>query len=258
MINKNIVIPIIIFIFIIVVAIVLLIGIYHFNWFNRPENSYTKFASQIKFGKLDFTDVTEDITQLIDKEDIDKENEDIIEDDDRRDKKVSYEFKKKETIKKVNSKYLSVKTRGQTRFSSSYSSPKYSKGSNLPDQSFNSLGEYISEEEKQYRITLIKNLIIKTIVIDNLTKGNGISQEFFKVAYIEKMIPAKILEQIVESKEFRNLMPKKYLKKEIKTKGLAKGETVKFKSNDIKDILILWSLGRLTPIQKAWVVKAEE
>ena len=96
------------------------------------------------------------------------------------------------------------------------------------------------------------------MIIDKLTKGNGISQEFFKVEYIDKMIPAKVLEDVVESKEFRNLIPEKFRKDEIKLKGLTKGEKVVFNNQNIKNLLILWSQGRLTPIQKAWKVKAEK
>ena len=85
-----------------------------------------------------------------------------------------------------------------------------------------------------------------------------IEKEGVPDVYTNKMIPAKILEQLVESKEFRKLIPKKYLSEEIKINGLLKGQIVKFKNTDIKNILILWSLGRLCPVQKAWKVKAEK
>jgi hypothetical protein len=134
----------------------------------------------------------------------------------------------------------------------------YAKGSSLPSQNFDSLGEYISNEEYNYRANLIDNLKIKTIVINKLTPGNGVSQEFFKVAYREKMIPAKILEDIVESKEFRNIIPQKYLKTEVKNAGLKSGETIVFPNTKVRDILFLWCLGRLTPVSKAWKVKAEK
>ena len=59
------------------------------------------------------------------------------------------------------------------------------------------------------------------------------------------MIPAKILGEIVECKEFRNLIPKKFLSEEIKTRGLQKGEAVTIPNNKVKDILFLWTLGKL-------------
>ena len=132
----------------------------------------------------------------------------------------------------------------------------YAKGSNLPNQTFDSLGEYVSNDDYNYRVSIIKSLSIKTIVINKLTPGNGISQEYFKVCYLTKMIPAKILGELVESKEFRNLIPRKFLSDEIKIKGLKNGDSVKIPNDKIKDLLILWTLGRLSPVQKAWKVKA--
>ena len=128
----------------------------------------------------------------------------------------------------------------------------------MNQQNFHSLGEYVSAEELQYRSELIGKLTINTIVIDKLSKGNGISQEFFRVAYVEKMIPSKVLRDIVESKEFRDLIPAQYLNNEGKTaKVLSAGEKVTFNAFAIKNLLELWSEGKLTPVQKAWLVGAD-
>lgn len=129
----------------------------------------------------------------------------------------------------------------------------------MNQQNFHSLGEYVSAEELEYRLELIGKLTINTIVIDKLSKGNGISQEFFRVAYVENMIPSKVLKDIVESKEFRDLIPSQYLNKEGKTTNvLPQGEKVTFNAVAIKNLLELWSEGKLTPVQKAWAVGAEE
>lgn len=128
----------------------------------------------------------------------------------------------------------------------------------MNQQNFHSLGEYVSAEELKYRSELIGKLTINTIVIDKLSKGNGISQEFFRVAYVEKMIPSKVLKDIVESKEFRDLIPSQYLNNEGKTANvLAPGEKVTFNAFAIKNLLELWSEGKLTPVQKAWLVGAD-
>ncbi len=128
----------------------------------------------------------------------------------------------------------------------------------MNQQNFHSLGEYVSADELKYRSELIGKLTINTIVIDKLSKGNGISQEFFRVAYVEKMIPSKVLRDIVESKEFRDLIPAQYLNKEGATaKVLAEGEKVTFNAFAIKNLLELWSEGKLTPVQKAWLVGAD-
>jgi len=143
------------------------------------------------------------------------------------------------------------------------SKPKYhyqavltNKGSDFSNLNFNALGEYVSSEEKEYRYNIVKNLKIKTITIDYITKGNGISQEYYKVAYQSKMIPSKILEQLVESKEFRDLIPRQYLKTENRMSVLKKGQKIKFTNKDISELLILWCNGRLSPIKKAWETKA--
>ena len=70
------------------------------------------------------------------------------------------------------------------------------------------------------------------------------------------MIPAKILDEIVTSKEFRSLIPKQYLDIEEKMTSFPKGGKVTFNNTDMKELLILWSQGKLTPTQKAWQVKA--
>ncbi len=124
------------------------------------------------------------------------------------------------------------------------------------DVNFHSLGEYVSKEEYEYRLSLIKELKIKTIVIDSLKKGNGIPEEYFYIAYSKKMIPSKVLSDIVGSEEFRKLIPEKYLSNDIKTKGLDKGDSVVIKNKDLKNLLILWSLGRLSPVEKAVAVGA--
>lgn len=125
------------------------------------------------------------------------------------------------------------------------------------DKNFNSWGEYISEEESQYRALVVDNLKIKSIVIDHLSPGNGVSQEFFKVAYQTKMIPSRILEELVESREFRELIPAKYLKKETALKDIKRGVYIKFEKREVEKLLQVWSKGQLTPIQKAWAVGAE-
>ncbi len=122
---------------------------------------------------------------------------------------------------------------------------------------FHANGEYISDEEYLYRLSLIKNLRIKTVVVDSLTKGNGIAQEFYRTVFLSEMIPAKVLEPLVESRQFRELIPKEKLESELKV-SLKKGEKIIFKNTDIKDLLVLWSHGKLVPYQKAWITKADK
>lgn len=124
------------------------------------------------------------------------------------------------------------------------------------NRDFHSYGQYVSADEYKYRLAVINNLKIKTIIIDAVSEGNGISQEYYKVAYNANMIPAKILDEIVTSKEFRNLIPKKYLDIEEKMSKFPKDGKVTFSNTDMKELLILWSQGKLTPTQKAWQVKA--
>lgn len=266
--NSKVIIPILIYILLVIIAITTIIFIFYYNPFTKemtPKNTYNTIRSNIE--KLQMKDQIEQ-TQLAKTDEL--SNEDNIKKvqpekeipldknktvnekiktgiDEEVEKKYQIQGKKENIVKTDKTKYTKIPAK-----------VSYSKGSGLPDQTFDSYGEYISQEEYNYRLTLIKNLAIKTVIIDKLTKGNGISQEFFKVAYINKMIPAKILEDIVESKEFRELIPEKYRKDEIKLKGLSKGEKVVFNNQYIKNLLILWSQGRLTPIQKAWKVKAEK
>ncbi len=124
------------------------------------------------------------------------------------------------------------------------------------NRDFHSYGQYVSADEYKYRLAVINNLKIKTIVIDAVSQGNGISQEYYKVAYNANMIPAKILDEVVTSKEFRALIPKQYLDIEEKMTAFPKGGKVTFNNTDMKELLILWSQGKLTPTQKAWQVKA--
>ncbi len=267
--NSKKIIPLLIYILLVIIAITVIIFIFYYNPFKDNYTSYNTYSKiQSNIDKLEsqknvkvaesskLKDVTDDIkltktTPLINKK-IDKIDDKKSTNDIKKDIKIS------NAQYQVNNKTVQKGKPEKITYTKPTSKEIYSKGSSLPDQSFDSYGEYISEAEYNYRVTLIKNLSIKTVIIDRLTTGNGISQEFFKVVYIDKMIPAKILDDLVESKEFRNLIPGKYRQNEIKTKGLAKGEKVIFDNQNIKNLLILWSQGRLTPVQKAWEVKAEK
>lgn len=130
--------------------------------------------------------------------------------------------------------------------------------SSITDEKFNTWGEYLSREERDYRAMVVNKLKIKTVVIDHLSPGNGVSQEFFKVAYRTKMIPPRILEELVESREFRELIPAKYLKRERALLDIKKGLYIKLDKKSLEMLLATWSRGELTPIQKAWAVGAEE
>lgn len=165
------------------------------------------------------------------------------------------EIKTQENIKKIETSTDNKVEKVTYKIKNTTEDKFFAKGSSFDDIDFNALGEYVSKEEKEYRYSIIKNLKIKTVIIDYLTQGNGISHEFYKVAYKEKMIPAKILDQLIESKEFRDLIPKKYLKKE-KIITLKSGEKIEFPNQKISELLFLWCEGRLTPIQKAWQTKA--
>jgi len=257
MINKKLIIILLLSIIIILLITFIVLDVSYFKLYKKlrfietslNKNNYAK-TNLIKHIKEDLTQNNKD-ENIIDNEDQkNKSSEENLKNDIEKEKNNIAE--KKDTHKKtaVNNLNKNNKIQDEKKL--------YAKGSDLPDQNFHSFGEYISLEEEKYRNTLISNLKIKTVVIDKLTKGNGITQEFYKVAYINKMIPAKILDNIVESKEFRDLIPNKFLNNEIRINGLKKGEKVVFKNTDIKNILILWKLGRLTPIQKAWIVKAEK
>lgn len=259
--NSKVIIPILIYILLVIIAITLIIFIFYYNPFKNnyiSNNTYNKIQSNIDKLQSQKEEEAADLTRSKDESDdkMTAKTTPLI------NKKSSYDTKidteKPKTKYQVQSQTTYKGKPEKIAYTKTSTKETYSKGSSIPDQSFDSYGEYISNEEYNYRVTLIKNLMIKTVVIDRLTKGNGISQEFFKVVYIDKMIPAKILDDLVESKEFRNLIPDKYRKNEIKIKGLAKGEKVVFNNQNIKDLLILWSQGRLTPVQKAWDVKAEK
>jgi hypothetical protein len=240
MINKRNIIIILAAILITILLIIIMLDIYFFKW---HENS--TFLSNLinknnsTYEKTKFSFIQNNIDE--NKTEIKNEPEKIKNETEKTNKQEP------EKVKNTNQKVITENIEKEKI---------YAKGSNLPDQKFHSFGEYITIEEMKYRKELVKNLKIKTIVIDKLTKGNGISQEYFKIAYLNKMIPAKILEVIVESEEFRDLIPKKFLTDEVKIKGLSKGSAVIIKNESIIEILDLWTLGRLTPVQKAWSVHA--
>ncbi len=270
--NFKVIIPILIYILLVIIAITVVILFFYykpFDIFFKKNNTYNKIEANI--DKLYIKEQKKE-EQVAEPKDTTSDSK-LTKNAPLEEKKFKSEGYKNQTdtqkkyqkeeqlLKKISDtgKTQEVLNKQQvTKKNSIPTKETYAKGSSLPDQSFDSYGEYISPEEYYYRLTLIKNLNIKTVIIDDLTKGNGISQEFFKVVYMDKMIPSKILEEIVESKEFRNLIPAKFRKEEIKTKGLVKGESVTFKNQSIKNLLILWIHGRLTPIQKAWKVKAEK
>ena len=245
--NSKVIIPILIYILFIITAITFIIGIFYFDWFTngKKNNSYNKIAENIETFK-ETIDEQKENTELDTKTFTDSSKQEILKDNETA---LSQTNVAKIEKSGMPDHYTANKS-DDTKI--------YGKGSSLPDVSFDAQGEYVSNEEYQYRLSLIRNLTIKSVVIDKLTKGNGVSQEFFKVVYKEKMIPAKILDEIVESKEFRELIPVKYRDLENKTTELKKGEKVAFNNKSIRELLILWSLGRLTPVQKAWKVKAEK
>lgn len=275
---------------IILTVLILLVGKYYFGWFKTDTNNYVRYTPQpIETQK--FSSINQEEIALL--------NNEINKDQTRDDIPKNFSNKKKifenekensnNTVKKEKRiAYQQMEERkGIQRLASSQKqplpktplpsqeekiarngiSPQRGKSSSLSrefplvlnEQNFHSLGEYVSKEEKWYRNELIGQLTVNTIVIDRLSKGNGISQEFYRVAYIMNMIPSKILKDIVESKEFRDLIPKNLVEKEgHTTNDLKSGETVTFSAFSIKKLLILWSEGKLTPIQKAWLVGAED
>lgn len=261
--NFKVIIPILIYILIVIIAITAIILFFYYkpfeNFFKKKNSYYTIQANIDKLylkeqKKEKYASKPEDSTEdsksvkqaTLEEKKSTSDSKDIIQNKNQKQSQTEKQVSKAKYVKDVSN--IKQATKKEI----------YAKGSSLPDQSFDSYGEYISSEEYNYRLTLIKNLIVKSVIIDKLTTGNGISQEFFKVVYLNKMIPSKILEEIVESKEFRDLIPSKFRKNEIKINGLSKGETVTFNNKNIKKLLILWSHGRLTPIQKAWKVKAEK
>ena len=255
-----------IFIFIVLIMLALMIGVYHYGLLDivnnalnvKTVNNYRKFAYNGKLPliqsdnsddaneglepvKNDKNIISENVLLRNLNDNESKEEKDINNEKTDSDKKESaVSVKKIVVIKKTNANGI------------------YAKGSNVKDFNFHSYGEFVSDEEKEYRKSLIENLKIKTIVINSVTKGNGISQEYYRIAYQTDMIPAKILDVLVESKEFREMIPEKYRTNEFSMKGFKKGENVKFKNSDIIRLLYDWSLGKLTPVSKAWKVKAEK
>lgn len=245
----------------VLLSIIFIVGIYFFNWFgiNKDNNYSINFPNKIIESKvLKDNDLNRIKNEILD---VEKNKKNI------KDTKESSEIVSTSTTiaavitKTENNTVVSDKSK---IFSKEQTSNINKDGSQITNgfvfsknQSFHSYGEYISSEEYKYRLSLINNLSIKTIAIDSITKGNGISQEFYKIAFNEKMIPAKALEDIVESKEFRDLIPKQLLDIEDKITDLKKGESIVFKNDNIKNLLVLWSQGKLTPIQKAWKVKAD-
>ena len=165
---------------------------------------------------------------------------------------------KKEDVKKIDKIYININNDNPSLANYNYKAKSdYDFKDGVKDETnFHSLGDYVSREEYEYRVSLIKELKIKTIVIDSLKKGNNVQDEYFYIAYSKKMIPSKVLSEIVESNEFRKLIPEKYLLNNIRENGLDKGDSVVIKNKDLKDLLILWSLGKLSPVEKAVTVGA--
>jgi hypothetical protein len=295
--NQKIIIPILIFIFITITAIVLIIGIFFNDWpgklgLTRPKSSnYAKNTTQILQDKQLRDKQTEQSKQKEEdknkeadnqEKEVKKEKVDLTKkyykqkSYEKRYNKQTNETAVKETINKtpvvkqtkfVKTKLKSTKAKEavdknkksvKKEFVEKKEAVKEKKDGIKGYKPFHSSGEYISEEEYIYRISVIKNLVIKTVVIDKLTKGNGISQEFFKVAYLSNMIPAKVLGEVVESRDFRLLIPQKYLNEETKINGLLKNDKVIIKNTDTAELLVLWAKGGLAPVQKAWETHAEK
>jgi len=255
---------ILILLFIVLISSIFLIGIYYFDWFKTEKSNNYSIYIQIpveKNNKLNYNinDLSSDkVLTKNTKDEIDNIKKDIslieknskIITEKKEDSKSKLKLKNKisKTEFKENANYFVLSDNSQDG--------SFGKGSNLVTQEFHSLGEHVSEEEYNYRLSLIKDLKIKTVVIDSITTGNGVSQEYYKIVFKTKMIPAKVMDNVIISKEFRELIPKKYLTKEVEISGLKNGEKIVFKNSEIRDILIKWSLGRLTPIEKAWESKA--
>ncbi|MCH5149444.1 MAG: hypothetical protein J1G30_02145 [Spirochaetales bacterium] len=264
-------------------VLTLLVSKYYFDWFKSGMSKYALFTPQTESAKTESIAVLEDkiLEDLEDKETAEVKNEEtpIV----KEEKAVpTAEKKTVAAAKKIipatplphQKRHVNIEKTERNGERSNYAEKNnYTNEKAVHDtvdteikefhiemnqQNFHSLGEYVSAEELKYRSELIGKLTINTIVIDKLSKGNGISQEFFRVAYVEKMIPSKVLKDIVESKEFRDLIPQQYLDKEGKTATtLAQGEKVTFNAFAIKNLLELWSEGKLTPVQKAWLAGAD-
>jgi len=244
----------------VLLSIIFIVGIYFFNWFglNKGNNYSINFPNkEIESKVLKDNDLNKIKNEIIDVEKNKKAINDV---------KVNSEITTT-TIAKVLTKISNnnASAEDKSKIFTKESTSNINKDGSLitngfvfsNNQTFHSYGEYISAEEYKYRLALINNLKIKTVAVDSITKGNGISQEFYKIAYNEKMIPAKALGDIVESKEFRDLIPKNLLAIEDKISVLKKGESITFKNEDLKNLLLLWSQGKLATIQKAWKVKAD-
>jgi hypothetical protein len=248
---------ILICIFLVLILLVLLVGIYNYNLLEdifkrlniQTSNNYMRYISDENRQTVLQKDLTSDLFKDHEKSPYGTEKISIAD---------TYEkggIKRNETVKKSSGEDRKIFEKEKVIHDGE---KVYGKGSNIKDFDFHSYGEFVSDEEKTYRISLIRNLKIKTIVVNSVTKGNGISQEYYRIAYKTNMIPAKILDVIVESKEFRELIPAKYKTEEFSIKGFQKGEFVQFKNTDMLRLLDEWSIGRLTPVSKAWKVKAEK
>ena len=197
---KNNIILIIIGIVFTIALIILLLGIFQFKWFDKYFEN-----------KNNYQILTENLNKMNEKNVIEK-NQSTETKETKTENKTEVKTNEPKIISKPE---LKEKTTQITQAIPSQEKNQknkiyiYAKGSNLPNQTFDSLGEYVSNDDYNYRVSIIKSLNIKTIVINKLTPGNGISQEYFRVCYLTKMIPAKILSELVESKEFRNLIPEK-------------------------------------------------
>jgi len=252
--------------------LIILVGKYYFGWFETGTTNYARYKPVMK--NIENPKVPESSSpEKLSEPDIASLNESVAkhnkisdqpEADNKKIEKVVYTKNKsqvsqvKTSNSEVTGKSIEVKkihipvepVSIKTNFNEE-------KRIVLNEQNFHSLGEFVSGDEKDYRYNLINKLSVNTIVIDKLSKGNGVSHEFFKVAYQTNMIPAKVLIDIVESKEFRDLIPKPILKRESAIQ-LSIGEKVVFSASAIKNLLILWGEGKLTPVQKVWIVGAEK
>ncbi|MBN2544952.1 MAG: hypothetical protein JXB50_04080 [Spirochaetes bacterium] len=245
--NKSLIIVLSVLLTLIVIAIAIIIlqsDIINFINNNEFLSNYLKIED--KTHENDYQLINKDKILYIDNEitdlTTDMKKDDIFISDIEEDELKKYVLKNGKLYEK-KSKYT-------------YKSFFSNKGSDFDSINFNALGEYVSSEEREYRYNIVKGLKVKTIIIDHITKGNGISQEYYKVAYKTNMIPSKILDQLVESKEFRDLIPRQYLNTENKLSTLKKGQKIKFTNSDISELLILWCNGRLSPVRKAWETKA--
>lgn len=243
-----------------VVVLALLIGRYYFGWFPSKSDNFLKYVPEksINIGAEDVfpkSEITPQVEKAAKKTPA-KNTPDVA---------GSSSVKKEipDTVTHKNTEIKKIVPADGTQVVKVQENPviatRVMKRFDFSGQNFHSLGEFVSPEEKNYRLELIDDLTISTIVIDRLSKGNGISQEFYKVAFKSNMIPSKVLKDIVESSEFRSLIPEKMLKKEGRTANdLKNGETVVFSGSAIENLLILWSAGKLTPVQKAWIVGVEK